>query len=71
MPPHHEIADDAAMYFSPQNVEELKNKIIELEKNADFREQLIRKAEVRVQLFSWKKTAEKTLKIYQKVSTDF
>ena len=71
IPPHHEVADDAAMYFSPQNVEELKNKIIELEKNADFREQLIRKAEVRVQLFSWKKTAEKTLKIYQKVSTDF
>lgn len=69
--PHHEVAGDAALYFSPQNVEELKDKIIELEKNVDLREQLIQKGKTRVQLFSWKKTAEKTLGVYQKLGHKF
>ncbi|MBU2028390.1 glycosyltransferase family 4 protein [Patescibacteria group bacterium] len=65
--PHHEVAGDAVLYFSPKNVEELKNKIIELDENTDLRERLIRGAETRAQIFSWKKTAEKTLAIYQKL----
>jgi len=65
--PHREVAGDAALYFSSQNAEELKDRILRLEENVDFREQLIQKAKTRVQFFSWKKTAEKTLEIYQKL----
>lgn len=65
--PHSEVAGDAALYFSPQNAQELKDKIIKLEENVDFREQLIQRAKARARLFSWKKTAEKTLEVYQKL----
>jgi glycosyltransferase involved in cell wall biosynthesis len=67
IPAHHEVAGETVLYFSPQNAQELKDKIMELETNSDLRERLIRDAKTRAQLFSWKKTAEKTLEIYQKL----
>jgi glycosyltransferase involved in cell wall biosynthesis len=65
IPPHHEVAGETVLYFPPQNAEDLKAKIIELNENFELREQLIRNAKARAQTFSWKKTAEKTLEIYQ------
>ena len=65
IPPHREVAGGTVLYFSPQNAEDLKNKIVKIEENADLRERLIREAKTRAQIFSWKKTAEKTLEIYQ------
>lgn len=66
--PHHEVAGETVLYFAPQNAGDLKNKIVKIEKDIDLRESLIQSAKERAQLFSWRKTAEKTLEIYQKLS---
>jgi glycosyltransferase involved in cell wall biosynthesis len=67
IPPHHEVAGEAVLYFSPSNAKDLRAKIIKIEENSGLREQLIQNAKARARLFSWKKTAEKTLEIYQKL----
>jgi len=71
IPPHHEVAGEAAMYFRPQDADDLEAKIREIEKNSSLKEQLIQKGKIQAQLFSWKKTAEKTLEIYQKLGNKF
>jgi glycosyltransferase involved in cell wall biosynthesis len=68
IPPHREVAGETVLYFSPQNAEDLKAKIIKLNDNSELREQIILNAKARAQAFSWKKTAEKTLEVYQKLA---
>jgi glycosyltransferase involved in cell wall biosynthesis len=68
IPSHHEVAGTAVLFFSPQDADDLKAEIVKIDENADLREQLIQDARTRARIFSWKKTAEKTLEIYQKLS---
>jgi glycosyltransferase involved in cell wall biosynthesis len=68
--PHHEVAGAAVLFFSPQDAEDLKAKIVKIEEDADLRERLIQNSKIRAQIFSWKKTAEKTLEIYQKLGQE-
>jgi glycosyltransferase involved in cell wall biosynthesis len=67
IPPHREVAGETAVYFAPQDANDLRNKIIKIEEHIELRERLLRAASVRAQFFAWRKTAEKTLEIYQKL----
>lgn len=63
IPTLREICQEAAVYFDPKSKESLKKNIIKTsEQKLDF---LIDKGIQRTKDFSWKKTAEETLKIYQ------
>jgi len=62
-----EIAQDAALYFSPENPEDMAVKIILALKDGNVRQNLIAEGRKRVLYFDWKKTAQETLNFYKDV----
>jgi glycosyltransferase involved in cell wall biosynthesis len=62
-----EIAQDAALYFSPEEPEEMAEKIILALKDEDVRQTLIAEGRKRVLDFDWKRTARETLNFYKDV----
>lgn len=62
-----EIALDAALYFQPEDAEEMASQIITVLDDEDIRKKLIQRGIQRVQDFSWTKTAENTLSFYRSV----
>lgn len=58
-----EIGDDACLYFDPKNPKELKDKIIQLLINQALRDELVKKGQNRVKLFSWQKCGKETLEV--------
>ncbi|MFW5888241.1 MAG: glycosyltransferase family 4 protein [Patescibacteria group bacterium] len=60
--PLREVGGDAALYFDPYDVESISGSLQKITMNKQLREKLIAKGYDRVKYFSWKKTAEKTLK---------
>ncbi len=65
IPTHKEIYQDAALYFEPQNVYDIQEKLkTVLKKRKDSFKQYIEKGIEREKYFSWKKTAQNTLQIY-------
>ena len=62
-----EIAGDAALYFNPESIENLKNVIEEILDNPHLTFSLINKGFQRIKNFSWEKTAEKTIAVYNRV----
>ena len=63
-----EVAGDAALLFDPTSLEEMIKALTCLLTNPSLRDELVAKGHQNVQRFSWANTAEKTLKIYQKVA---
>lgn len=61
-----EVAGDAGIYFELNNEADLRNKIDEILKNDELRKEYIQKGLQQAQKFSWQKTAEDCLKVYQK-----
>lgn len=61
-----EVAGDAAIYFSPTDVEDMANVISAFFENNDYSE-LIEKQDQRLKLYSWKKTAIKITQILQSI----
>lgn len=59
-----EIAMDAALYFNPEEQEDIAEKILIGLKDETLRKQLIYKGKERVGDFNWRKTAEETLNFY-------
>lgn len=60
-----EIAKDAALYFAPESVDDMKEKMIQLLEDKNLRAELSAKGSVRVKDFSWKKCAEEHMKVYE------
>jgi glycosyltransferase involved in cell wall biosynthesis len=60
-----EICQGAALFFDPDQYEDIAEKILLVLKDADLRDDLIKRGEKRVLNFSWESTAEKTLSIYR------
>jgi glycosyltransferase involved in cell wall biosynthesis len=56
-----EVAGDAALYFDPDNIDDIKNKIEEIFNNPEQRSDLIQKGLERAKRFSWSKVARETL----------
>lgn len=61
-----EVAGDAAIYFSPTDVEDMASVISAFFENNDYSE-LIEKQDQRLKLYSWKKTAIKITQILQSI----
>lgn len=65
-----EVGGEACLYFDPNNSDDLLDKINELIDNNQLRQELINKGKERVKLFSWKKTALKTLNVIKNSQND-
>jgi glycosyltransferase involved in cell wall biosynthesis len=63
-----EVVGDAARIIEPENISQLKQALAELASNSATREQLRAAGFARAKMFDWKKTAEATLKVYQRAS---
>jgi glycosyltransferase involved in cell wall biosynthesis len=62
-----EIAGDAAVYFNPKDVYDIANAIDLLLKDKNKRLELVSKGRARLNLFTWEKAADITLKVYHDV----
>jgi len=62
-----EIATDAALLVNPYNTNEIKTAMEALLSDDLLRQRLVEKGRVRAQQFSWKKTAQKMMEIFESV----
>lgn len=62
-----EIGGDAAIYFDPNNTDDMTQKIGSVIFNNELRDDLILKSKTQRQKFSFEKTARQTLEIYQRL----
>ncbi len=62
-----EVAGDAACYFDPFDPEDMASVISSVLSDTELRKRMVDRGKLRVRLFSWEKTAEQTLAVYQKV----
>ena len=65
-----EIAGEDAILVNPESSDEITEMMLRLEKDQDFYEQQKQIGPERAKLFSWRKTAEKLLKLYQEVYSE-
>ncbi|MBI5357117.1 glycosyltransferase family 4 protein [Candidatus Collierbacteria bacterium] len=65
-----EVYGNAVLYFDPKNETELIEKIGEIRDNQGYRKKMIELGQQRAKMFGWKRCAEETLKIYNKVIND-
>ena len=63
-----EVVGDAAAIVEPEDIDSLTKQIQFVATDLKFREQLRAAGLRRARMFDWKKTAEETLKVYEKVS---
>lgn len=57
---------DNAVFFDPENYEEMAKKIYTLYKDKELQQKLIKRGFERIKKFDWKKTANETLNLYKK-----
>ena len=62
-----EVVGNAAELINPYNIGELKDSIIKLANNKELRGKLSKRGIEQAKKFTWKKTAEKTIKIYEEL----
>lgn len=60
-----EIGENACLYFDPHDVEDCIDKIDKVLNSEQLRNELIKKGQKRVKLFSWERLAKQTLEVYQ------
>jgi glycosyltransferase involved in cell wall biosynthesis len=64
---HKEVADDACIYTDPENENEMATKIKKLIDDKALRKDFAKKGLKKVKEYSWKKTAQGTIKLYEEV----
>lgn len=64
-----EVYGDAALYFDPENVDDLASCLDNLIKDQELRSGLATKGYLQARKYSWRKMAKETLSVYKKVST--
>lgn len=65
---HREIASEAASYFNSKSVDDFSEKLYNCIVNQNLREKQIQLGSERAKSFSWEKSAQKMLSIYQSFS---
>lgn len=63
-----EAGGDAAIYFNPENINEISDAIKKVIKNKDLRDDMIKKGYEQVKKFSWEKSAEEVLAALESVA---
>jgi glycosyltransferase involved in cell wall biosynthesis len=61
-----EVYGEAAHYFDPLDVDDIASKIGETLDNEALRSNLIKKGKEQAAKYSWRRTAEQTLEVYEK-----
>ena len=61
-----EILGDAAVYFNPNNSEEMAEKIAQIIRDKDLKADLVQKGFRQIEKYDWKKMAGETLEMYEK-----
>ena len=61
LPVLKEVAKEAALFFDPHRVDDIKDKLNQIMANSHLRQILIYKGLTRAKLFSWEKCARATL----------
>lgn len=64
-----EVAGDAALFINPDDSMQLADAILQVISNSKLRNELIQKGKEQAKLFSWKRTAQETIKAYQLLLT--
>jgi glycosyltransferase involved in cell wall biosynthesis len=62
-----EIAENAAIYFDPYDIEDMRRVIEKAILDSSLRQILIKKGYERVNYFSWEKTVKETFQVYKEV----
>lgn len=62
-----EIADNAAIKVDPKSIKDIEQGIKQVLTDNNKQEELIKKGKQRLKDFSWKKTAQQTLEVYNKI----
>lgn len=62
-----EIVLDSAIKVDPGSVNDITQAIKKVSTDENYRKELVKKGSVNVERFNWKKVAEETLKVYEKV----
>jgi glycosyltransferase involved in cell wall biosynthesis len=68
IPVHHETAKDGALYFNPESVDEISEKLYNILADENLKKNLINLGLRRLDFFSWEKSAWDILRIYQKTN---
>ena len=62
-----EAGGDAAVYFDPQNVQDIAEKINKVISDEKLRDEMIKKGYEQIKKFSWEKAAKETLKVLEEL----
>ena len=62
-----EVFGEAALYFDPIDIEDMAKKMRQVLSSEELKEKLISKGSERIKRYSWERTAEETLKIYEEI----
>ena len=62
-----EVANNAAIYFEPTNIESIKTTMENFINKSDEKENIILKGYENIKNFTWDKCASNTLEIYKKL----
>jgi len=73
IPALKEVCGEAAVYFNPHKIEEIKEQINKVSINSNTRQyqEKIKKGKERAKMFSWQKMAEETLHVYNSLTNKF
>lgn len=63
-----EAGGDAALYFDPQNPDDIAEKLDKVLSDKKLRSEMIKKGYEQVKKFSWEKTAKETLKVLEEIA---
>ncbi len=63
----NEVVSDSAYFIDPHDSTSIAEGIAEVFKNEKLQKELVVKGEINMKRFSWKKTAEETLRVYKSV----
>lgn len=66
-----EVVGNAGLFFDPRNEDNIFEKVTRLLEDDELREEYTRKGLERAKLFSWKKMAGETMKVYAKVAREY
>lgn len=65
-----EAGGDAAVYFDPENIKDIQEKIEKVISSKSLREEMVKKGYNQVKKFSWEKTAKETLKVLEEINNE-
>ena len=62
-----EVAQDAAYFIDPMNVQSIAEGMLTLERSADLRAKMRETGLKRAKMFTWQRTAEVTIKVLDEI----